>query len=90
MNEVNEERVKFSGATHPVNVNVKRMKMPGKDAQPGNDASAATSAVGQVLNDPERPMKERFRALFTLRNIGGEEAVSQVHYTVTASVMMSQ
>jgi len=31
-----------------------------------------------VLNDPERPMKERFRALFTLRSIGGEEAVNQM------------
>lgn len=27
--------------------------------------------IGVVLNDPERPLKERFRALFTLRNIGG-------------------
>ena len=55
------------------------MKIPGMDALPGNDAGAATVAVGGVLNDPERPMKERFRALFTLRNIGGEEAVNQVH-----------
>ncbi|XP_076273058.1 deoxyhypusine hydroxylase nero [Rhynchophorus ferrugineus] len=27
--------------------------------------------IGKVLNDPSRPLKERFRALFTLRNIGG-------------------
>ena len=47
-------------------------------ALPGNDATAATTAVGRVLNDPDRPMKERFRALFTLRNIGGEEAVNHV------------
>ena len=47
-------------------------------ALPGNDATAATAAVGRVLNDPDRPMKERFRALFTLRNIGGEEAVNHV------------
>lgn len=31
-------------------------------------------AIGKVLNDPNRPLKERFRALFTLRNIGGETA----------------
>ena len=55
------------------------MQIPGMDALPVNDAAAATVAVGRVLNDPERPMKERFRALFTLRNIGGAEAVNQVH-----------
>jgi len=33
-------------------------------------------AVGDVLNNPSRPLKERFRALFTLRNIGGLHAVS--------------
>lgn len=32
--------------------------------------------IGVVLNDPKRPLKERFRALFTLRNIGGPEAIS--------------
>ncbi|KAL0892858.1 hypothetical protein ABMA27_014543 [Loxostege sticticalis] len=31
--------------------------------------------IGKVLNDPTRPMKERFRALFTLRNLGGETAI---------------
>ena len=31
-------------------------------------------AIGCVLNDASRPLKERFRALFTLRNIGGEIA----------------
>jgi hypothetical protein len=28
--------------------------------------------VGKILNDAKRPMKERFRALFTLKNIKGE------------------
>lgn len=32
-------------------------------------------AIGQVLQSPKRPLKERFRALFTLRNIGGPEAI---------------
>jgi len=31
--------------------------------------------VGQLLLDPKRPLKERFRALFTLKSIGGQEAV---------------
>lgn len=32
-------------------------------------------AIGKVLNNPDRPLKERFRALFTLKNIGGQQAV---------------
>lgn len=35
-------------------------------------------AVGSVLNDPERSLAERFRALFTLRNLAGEQAVTQI------------
>ncbi len=34
-----------------------------------SEASSATSRVGSVLLDPARPLKERFRALFTLRNL---------------------
>jgi len=32
-------------------------------------------AVGRVLNDRNRPLKARFRGLFTLRNIGGPVAI---------------
>jgi deoxyhypusine monooxygenase len=32
-------------------------------------------AIGRILNDQTRPLKERFRALFTLRNLGGSVAV---------------
>ncbi|XP_052901511.1 deoxyhypusine hydroxylase [Anopheles moucheti] len=35
-------------------------------------------AIGDVLNNRERPLKERFRALFTLRNIGGESALESI------------
>jgi len=35
-------------------------------------------AIGRVLNDSTRPMKERFRALFTLKNIGGTMAIDQI------------
>lgn len=31
--------------------------------------------IGKVLNDDTRPLKERFRALFTLRNIGGPVSI---------------
>ena len=35
-------------------------------------------AIGSVLNDENRPLKERFRALFTLKNIGGKAAIEQI------------
>lgn len=31
--------------------------------------------IGKVLNDETRPLKERFRALFSLKNIGGQLAI---------------
>lgn len=35
----------------------------------------AVKNIGNILNDPSRPMKERFRALFTLKNLGGDAAM---------------
>ncbi|KAH8311406.1 hypothetical protein KR044_006137 [Drosophila immigrans] len=35
-------------------------------------------AIGGVLNNKERPLKERFRALFTLKNIGGATAIEAI------------
>lgn len=35
-------------------------------------------SIGGVLNDPNRPLKERFRALFTLKNIGGEQSIKSI------------
>lgn len=35
-------------------------------------------AIGSVLNNKERPLKERFRALFTLKNIGGDTAIEAI------------
>lgn len=35
--------------------------------------------AGKILNDPKRPMKERFRALFTLKNINGMKIKFQVY-----------
>ncbi|XP_045448568.1 deoxyhypusine hydroxylase [Melitaea cinxia] len=40
-----------------------------------NISDSAIENIGKVLNDPKRPMKERFRALFSLRNLGGETAI---------------
>jgi len=35
-------------------------------------------AVGDILKDKHRSLAERFRALFTLRNIGGQTAVDSI------------
>ncbi|ALC45441.1 nero [Drosophila busckii] len=35
-------------------------------------------AIGGVLNNKDRPLKERFRALFTLKNIGGDTAIEAI------------
>lgn len=35
-------------------------------------------SVGKILNDKEQSLKERFRALFTLKNIGGEIAIKEI------------
>lgn len=34
--------------------------------------------IGNLLNNQNRPLKERFRALFTLKNIGGPESILQI------------
>lgn len=34
--------------------------------------------VGSVLGDPQQPLKERFRALFTLKGLGGEAAIAAI------------
>ena len=34
--------------------------------------------VGNLLINPERPLKERFRALFTLKNIGGQQSIDWI------------
>lgn len=35
-------------------------------------------SVGTILNDSKKPLKDRFRALFTLKNIGGSNAIDQI------------
>ncbi|XP_061182616.1 deoxyhypusine hydroxylase-like [Saccostrea echinata] len=35
----------------------------------------SVEAIGKILVDKTKPLKDRFRALFTLRNIGGEKAI---------------
>lgn len=34
--------------------------------------------IGNLLNDKNRPLKERFRALFTLKNLGGPVAIEAI------------
>jgi len=40
-----------------------------------NTSPEVCAQVGQLLLDPKRPLKERFRALFTLKSIGGQNAI---------------
>ncbi len=41
-----------------------------------NDADI--SAVGRILVNPKQDLSTRFRALFTLRNLGGPEAITWI------------
>lgn len=34
------------------------------------------SEIGNILRDGKQPLAERFRALFTLRNLGGMDAIN--------------
>ena len=34
--------------------------------------------IGKLLKDQKRPMKERYRALFTLKNLGGKLAIDEI------------
>lgn len=43
-----------------------------------NSIDERIAALGQLLVDQSRPMKERFRILFTLRNLGGNDAINVI------------
>lgn len=47
--------------------------------------SGEISKIGEVLVDPKRPLKQRFRALFTLKNLGGPESLSWMVKTFSDS-----
>ena len=38
----------------------------------------SVSEIGKVLQDRSKPLKDRFRALFTLKNLGGSEAIDVI------------
>lgn len=44
-----------------------------------SDLRSKVQNIGKVLNDDKRPLKERFRALFTLKNIGGPDAIKVIN-----------
>lgn len=46
-------------------------------------ADLSITELGKILRDPEIPMFERYRAMFSLRNIGVSEAVKQLCITLT-------
>lgn len=39
---------------------------------------ASINSIGSVLANTKLPMKERFRALFTLKNLGGNMAIENI------------
>jgi len=39
---------------------------------------ASVEKIGQDLRDSKQPLKDRFRALFTLKNLGGDQAVDEI------------
>jgi deoxyhypusine monooxygenase len=41
-------------------------------------ANLSIAAIGDILCSPTRPLFERYRAMFSLRNLGGSDAVSQL------------
>ena len=41
-------------------------------------SEAQIDRVGELLNNTDRPLKERFRALFTLKNVGGPRAINWI------------
>ena len=42
------------------------------------DSKASIISVGKILEDKSKPLTERFRALFTLRNVGGRLAIDSI------------
>ena len=34
--------------------------------------------IGNILRDVNQPLKDRFRALFTLKNVGGKDAIDSI------------
>ncbi|OQV14185.1 Deoxyhypusine hydroxylase [Hypsibius exemplaris] len=58
------------------------MTLPAADStaesQLKDDFSNLYERIGKILTDQAKPMKERFRALFTLRNLGGARAVDLI------------
>jgi len=45
---------------------------------PSDISQEELKVVGSVLNDPTKALKERFRALFTLKNLGGKVAIDEI------------
>lgn len=45
-------------------------------------------AIGEILNNEDRPLKERFRALFTLKNIGGPTALACINQCFDSSSVL--
>ena len=61
--------------SQPITMKIDGLLSDGSSQPPPPASPEKLEAVGTVLRDPARPLKERFRALFTLRNLPGAESV---------------
>jgi len=48
------------------------------DNEPNQYSEKDIVSIGQVLNSPSTPLADRFRALFTLKNLGGSSAIEAI------------
>ena len=48
------------------------------DNEPNQYSEKDIVSIGQVLNSPSTPLADRFRALFTLKNLGGPSAIEAI------------
>ena len=68
------------GCTVHVQVNVLRRGAASMDSSSTVKifSKETVERVGGILNDANKSLSERFRALFTLRGIGSHEAISEI------------
>ena len=53
-----------------------------------NFSDEQIKSIAAVLNDANRPLKERFRALFTLRNLGKETSIKLIFQVFTLKLVL--
>ena len=57
---------------------VESVETNGNQVAGNNSSEEDILAIGQVLNSSSTPLADRFRALFTLKNLGGAAAIEAI------------